>query len=248
MVVPRFRLSALFYILILFSRALVCYSQQNSADKQENYFLLVNRKVGSLLENDFLLMNARFLINKYQKAEGNPYFETSGNAAGKLLLGKKEYDNIRLLYDICNQKLFFIADNTSYKGAILELNNQIITRFYLDDKIFINSLELPQFPQSQFYEEIFLGKHIKVYARWSKKYIPTITEEYIGEFDFQNRRLFIEINGKIFNVPLKRSMSKIFAGHRQEIISYIKKNTIRLSVSNNNDLVKLFKYADTLCE
>jgi hypothetical protein len=246
MVCHRFRLSSLFYFVFLFLPALVCYSQQNSTDKQGNLFQLVNKKVDSYLENDFLLMNARFLINEFQRAKGKPYFETTDDAPGKLVLGKKEYNNIRLIYNICDQKLFFIAENTSNKGAILELNNQIITRFYLDDKIFVNSRELPLFPQSGFYEEIFLGKHLKVYARWSKIFIPGITDEYTGEFGFQKRKLLFDINGEKVDVSSKHSFLKIFAGERNEINSYIKRNKIRLAKSNNIDLIKLFKYTDSL--
>lgn len=246
MVNHHFRLASLFYFVFLFLPVLVCNSQQNSTDKQRNLFLLVNNKVDSFLENDFLLMNGRVFINKFQRAKGNPYFETTNDAPGKLVLGKKEYNNIRLIYDIYDQKLFFIAENTRNKGAILELNNQIITRFYLDDKIFVNSRELPFFPQSGFYEEIFLGKHIKVYARWSKIFIPGITDEYIGEFGFQKRKLLFDINGKKVDVSSKHSFLKIFAGGRNEINSYIKRNKIHLSRSNNIDLIRLFKYTDSL--
>ena len=246
MVYYNFRLARLFYFVFLFFPALVCNSQQNSTDKQGNLFMLVNNKVDSFLENDFLLMNARFFINKFQRAKGNPYFETTNDAPGELVLGTREYNNIRLIYDICDQKLFFVAGQTSNKGTILELNNQVITRFYLDNKIFVNSSELPLFPQSGFYEEIFWGKHIKVYAEWSKIYIPRSNDEYIGEFGFQKRKLLFDINGKNVDVSSKRSFLKIFAGETNEINSYIKKNKIRLSKSNNNDLIKLFKYTDSL--
>lgn len=246
MVRQNIRLSSLFYFVFLFLPALICNSQQNSTDKQGNLFLLVKKKVDSYLENDFLLMNARLLINKFQGAKGTPYFETTNDAPGTLVLGKKEYNNIRLIYDICDQKLFFIAENTSNKGAILELNNQVITRFYLNDKIFVNSHELPLFPQSGFYERIFSGKHIKVYARWSKLFIPGITDEHIGEFGFQERKLLFDINGKKVDVSSKHGFLKIFAGERNEINSYIKKNKIQLSKSNNIDLIKLFKYTDSL--
>jgi hypothetical protein len=246
MICHRIRLSSLFYFVFLFLPAMVCYSQQNSIDKQGNLFLLVNKKVDSSLENDFLLMNARLLINKFQRAKGEPYFETASDAPDKLVLGKKEYNNIRLIYDICDQKLLFIDENTSNKGAILELNNQVITRFYLDDKIFVSSRELLLFPQSGFYEEVFLGKHLKVYARWSKIFIPRISNEYIGEFSIQKRKLLFEVNGKKIDVSSKHSFLKIFAGERNEINSYIKRNKIRIAISNNIDLIKLFKYADSL--
>ena len=241
-----FRLSSLFYFVFLFLPALVCNSQQNNTNKKENLFLLVNKKVDSYLENDFLLMNARFLINKFRKAKGKPYFETTTDAPGKLVLGKKEYNNIPLIYDIYDQKLYFIAENTSNNGAILELNNQVITRFYLEDKIFVNSSELPLFPQSGFYERIFLGKHLKVYARWSKIFIPRNSDEYIGEFGFQNRKLFFDINGKKIEVSSKHSFLKIFASQRDEINSYIKRNKISFIKSNNIDLIKLLKYTDSL--
>lgn len=241
----RFCLSGLFYFIFLLLPALVCNSQNIGADKQGPLFLLVNNKVDSLLENDFLLMNAR-IYNDFQRSKGKPYFETLQDAPGKLFLGKTQYNNIQLLYNIYDQKLFFVAEKTINKGAILELNNQNVTRFYLDDKVFVNSRELTLFPQSGFYEEIFRGQHIKVYGRWSKYFTPGITGEYDGEFGIQKRKLLFDINGKKADVSSKNSFLKIFTGGRAEINSYINRNKIRLSKSNNIDLIKLFIYTDSL--
>ena len=130
-------------------------------------------------------------------------------------------------------------------GTILELNNQVITRFYLDDKIFVNSFELPLLPQSGFYEEIFLGKHLKVYARWSKDYVDRITMQNIGEFTSQKRKLLFEINGKMVDISSKKRFLKIFAGRKKKIKSFMKENKIRLLKSNNSDLIKLFSYTDS---
>jgi hypothetical protein len=242
----HYRLASFFYIIFLFLHTPICISQQNSADKQGNLFLLVNNKVDSLLGNDFLLMNARFFINKYPKSQGNPYFEATNNALGKLVLGKKEYNNIQLIYNIYDQKLSFSVEKYSKNGIILELNNQVITRFFLDDKTFVNSYELPLFPQSGFYEEIFSGKHLKVYARWSKLFINSVTLEYLGEFTSQKKMLLFEINGEKVDISSRHGFLKIFAGDSKKLNSYIKMNKIRLFKSDNNALIKLFGYTDSL--
>jgi hypothetical protein len=239
------RIKSFVYFIILFIPAITCYSQQNNTDKQDNLFHLVNNKVDSFLENDFLLMNARYFVVKNSRAKGNPYFETNNDTSCRLCLDKKEYKNIRLIYDICDQKLNFIVEKTSIKGTILELNNQVITRFYLDNKAFVNYGELPLFPQSGFYEEIFLGKHLKVYAKWSKQFNNIITDDHIGEFNPQQRNLLFEIDGKKVDVSSKHGFLKIFAENSKKIKSFIRTNKIKLSKSENIDLVKLFRYADS---
>jgi len=241
----HYRLASFFYIIFLFLHTPICFSQQNSIKKQGNLFLLVNNKVDSLLDNDFTLMNARFHIDKYPRANGKPFFETTYDTPGKLVLGKKEYNNIRLMYDIYDQKLSFVVEHNGYNGTILELNNQVITRFHLDNKVFVNSFELPTLPQTGFYEEIFLGKHLKVYARWSKDYVDMITVQNIGEFTSQKRKLFFEINGKIVDISSKKRFLELFAGERNKIKSFMKENKIRLFKSNNSDLIKLFSYTDS---
>ena len=241
-----YRLASFFYILFLFPHTPICFSQQNIIKKQGNLFMLANNKIDSYLGNDFLLMNARFFINKYPKSKGNPYFEAANNSPGKLVLGKKEYNNIQLIYDIYDQRLSCSVEKFSKNGIILELNNQVITRFFLDDKIFVNSYELPLFPQSGFYEEIFSGKHLKVYARWSKLFNNSVTLEYLGEFTSQKRMLLFEINGEKVDISSRHGFLKIFAGDSKKLNSYIKKNKIRLSKSDNSDLIKLFGYADSL--
>ena len=245
MAYQHYRLTAFLYAVLLFICAPVCYSQQNSFDKQGNLFSLLKNKVDSSLENDFVLMNARYFIDKYPRAYGKPYFDVSNYSPCKLILGNNTYKDINLIYDIFEQKLHFVLNKTNEKGIVFELNNQVITGFYLDDKVFVNYYELPFLPQSGFYEEIFLGKHLNVYSRWSKDYVETITMQNIGEFTSQKRKLFFEINGKMVDISSKERFLKIFAGERNKIKSFMKENKIRLFKSNNSDLTKLFSYTDS---
>jgi hypothetical protein len=245
MAYQHYRLTAFLYAVLLFISAPVCYSQQNSFDKLGNLFSLVKNKVDSSLENDFVLMNARYFIDKYPRAYGKPYFDVSNYSPCKLILGNNTYKDIHLIYDIFEQKLHFGLNKSNEKGIVFELNNQVITGFYLDDKVFVNYYELPFLPQSGFYEEIFLGKHLNVYARWSKDYVETITLQNIGEFTSQKRKLLFEINGKMVDISSKKKFLKIFAGERNKIKSFMKENKIRLFKSNNSDLTKLFSYTDS---
>ena len=204
MAYQHYRLSVFIYVVLLFISAPACYSQQNSFDKQGHIFSLVNNKVDSSLENDFVLMNARYFIEKYPRASGNPYFDVSNNSPCKLILGNNTYKDIHLIYDIFEQKLHFLLNKTDEKDVFFELNNQVITRFFLDDKVFVNYYELPFLSQSGFYEEIFWGKHLNVHARWSKDYVETITMQNIGEFTSQKRKLFFEINGKMVDISSRK--------------------------------------------
>jgi hypothetical protein len=245
MIFPLIRYVIFFCVALLLISIPVCFSQQNSSDKHGNLFSLVNTKVDSILENDFVLMNAKYFIVKYPRATGNPYYNVSKKSPCRLILGKKTYKNIDLIYDIFEQKLYFVSDKKNEKGVILELNNQVITQFYLDDKVFVNYFELPFLPQSGYYEEIYLGRHIDVYARWSKDYVDRITAQNIGEFTKQKRKLYFKINGKMVNISSRKRFLKIFSGERNKIKSFMKENKIRFSKSNNSDLIKLFIYADS---
>jgi hypothetical protein len=240
-----YRTASFFCFVFLFLLAPRCFSQQNIIKNQSDLFLLVNNKVDSSLENDFVLMNARYFIEKYPRANGKPYFDVSNYSPCKLILGNNTYKDIHLIYDIFEQKLLFVLNKTNEKGVIFELNNQVITRFYLDDKVFVSYYELPFLPQSGFYEEIFLGKHLNVYARWSKDYVETITMQNVGEFTSQKRKLFFEINGKMVDISSRKMFLEIFEGERNKIKSFMKGNKIRLFKSNNSDLIKLFSFTDS---
>jgi hypothetical protein len=191
-------------------------------------------------------MNARFRINKYPRAKGKPYFETSSDAPGRLVLGKKEYNNIRLLYDIHDQKLSFFVEKAGNYGTILEMNNQDITRFHLDNRNFVNSCELPILPQTGFYEELFVGRHLKVYGRWRKEFFDIINHEYIGEFSHQKRKLQLVVDGKTVDVTSLHGFLKLFAGQSNQIKTFLGKKKIRFSKSDNTELKKLFEYTDSL--
>jgi hypothetical protein len=242
----HYRLSGFLCLVFLFLYTSVCFGQQNNLIAGRNLFQLVNNKVDSLLGNDFLLMNARFLVQKFPFAKGKPYFEASNDEPGKLVLGKKEYNNMKLLYDIYDQKLSFVVENPVNYGSILELNNQAITRFRLDNRNFVNSCELPILPQTGFYEELYPGKHFKVYGRWSKEYIDIITDEYIGEFSHQKRRLLFLVDTSIVEVSSGHGFVRLFEGKSNQIKSFLGKKKIRLSKSDNTELKKLFEYTDSL--
>jgi hypothetical protein len=126
------------------------------------------------------------------------------------------------------------------------MNNQVITRFHLDNKNFVNSCELPALPQTGFYEELFLGKHLNVYARWSKEYIDMITEEYIGGFSPQKRRLLFVVDGKRSDVSSQHGFLNLFAGKSNQIKSFLRKKKIRFSKTDNTELKMLFEYTDSL--
>jgi hypothetical protein len=233
-------------VVFLFLYTSDCLGQQSNSKDGSTLFQFVNNKVDSLLGNDFLLMNARFSFLKYPGAKGKPFFETTSDAPGKLVLGKKEYNNIRLIYDIYDQKLSFIVEKAGNYGTLLELNNQVVTRFHLDNKIFVNSCEIPTLPQTGFYEELFLGKHLNVYARWSKEFIDVSSDGYIGEFSLQKRRLLFFVDGKMVDVSSKHDFLKIFSGKSKQIRSFLSGKKIRFSRSNNTELKKLFEYTDSL--
>ena len=242
----HYRLAGFICVVFLCIYTTNCFGQQNNLKAPSNLFQSVNNKVDSILGNDFLLMNARFHVQKYPKAKGKPYFETGSDAPCKLVLGKKEYNNIRLLYDIYDQKLSFVVEKTRNYGTILEMNNQVITRFHLDNRNFVNSCELPILPQTGFYEELFPGKHLKVYARWSKEYIDMISDEYIGEFSHQKRSLLFVVDAKTVDVSSRHGFVKLFAGKSNQIKSFPGKKKIRFSKSDNTELKKLFEYTDSL--
>jgi len=242
----HYRLTGFICVVFLCLCITNCSGQQNTLKERSDLFQSVNNKVDSILGNDFLLMNARFLVQKYPKAKGKPYFETSIDAPCKLVLGKKEYNNIRLLYDIYDQKLNFVDEKTGNYGTILEMNSQVITRFHLDNKSFVNSCELPTLPQNGFYEELFSGKHLDVYARWSKEYIDMITDGYIGEFRPQKRSLLFVVDGKRVDVSSRHGFLKIFAGKSNQIKSFPGKKKISFTKSDNTELKKFFEYTDSL--
>ena len=246
--IEYFRLAGFICVFFLILYTTNCFSQQNNLKEHSNLFQLVNNKVDSILGNDFLLMNARFLVQKYPLAKGKPYFEASNDEPGKLVLGKKEYNDIRLLYDIYDQKLSFVVEKIDNYGAILEMNTQAITRFRLDNKDFVNSNELPILPQTGFYEELFPGKHFKVYGRWSKEYIDRISEEYIGEFSHQKRRLLFLVDAKIVEVSSRHGFVRLFEGKSNQIKSYLWEKKIRFSKSDIAELKKLFEYTDSLLQ
>src|SRR5674476_1247491 len=107
MAYQHYRLTAFLYVVLLFISAPVCYSQQNSFDKQGNLFSLVNNKVDSSLENDFVLMNAR-------------YFDFSNYSSFKIFFCNNTYKDIHLIYYIFEQKLHFVLNKTDEKGVIFE--------------------------------------------------------------------------------------------------------------------------------
>src|SRR5688572_3134930 len=99
--------------------------------------------------------------------------------------------------------------------------------------------------QESFYDLLYDGS-AKLYAKRSKTYAENLeTRMVIPRFD-EHTRYFIMKDGLYKNVKSKSGALQIYADHKQDIKSFIRKNKIGFKKNKEKALIRIAEYYDTL--
>jgi hypothetical protein len=230
------------FILLILSTLQILKAQY----QQDNSYYKFVSAIDSIYNADFMLKNGRYYISEYPRAKGNPFFFSEKWIKGQLVLQNKAYENINLLYDINNERVLCIIKGTGTEEIPIRLNNDLITSFQLEDHRFIHSKYRDILPQTGFYEIIFSGNDIQAYFKWKKKYLRIYTTEYLGEFDSQQKSMYLVLNKKAYPVKDNNDFLKLFDKNKKQVKTYLKQHHIKILKSNNTILTNLFQYCEDI--
>jgi len=164
---------------------------------------------------------------------------------GILRYENSTYTNLKLRYNIYDDEIEYSEQNIIYtianKSELLDVKfGESLWTFIANDNK----------KHSGFFEVLYVKNEIKFIKKYTVKYYKKSPEKPIvgstpARFVSKASKYYLLINGNIEEVKNKKSwFYDRFYTHKNEIKNFIKKN--RLSVKNDNDLIKIIDYCFSL--
>lgn len=189
------------------------------------------------------LVQGRVYFSLYPRIEGSQYLLNEWSL-GNIRMQNRGYQEVPLLYDIYSDDLILLhLQENSFN--LIKLVKEYIQGFSLGDRRFINltySLYNETGLKMGFYELLYEAD----ISFLSKRRYLLKTENAISSFDRKDLKYLIK-EGQGYRITNKRSLIAAMGESRKKTIySFLKKQKIFLKKANDQQLVQLAKYLNTL--
>jgi len=237
-----FLLSGLFIQLYLPAQE---RAEQDISGKMERLVSDIRQLSDSLYGTDFSLINGEEYRYRHTAADGHPYFRNDSWFAGTVVSGEREHQDVWLKYDIFDDRVI-LNHTPGSETFMIALNKDEIGEFTLEKDHFIQLYDtdvVNSIAEPGYYQELYTGK-IQFLIKW-KKYISGSSGLQPGEFKPDPVRL-VRKDGVYYKVSGRSSLLRILDDHKDAISAYIRSNAIAVRNAPDSDLVRIFRYYDTL--
>jgi hypothetical protein len=174
--------------------------------------------------------------------EGQPFFGSRDWVVGSVLYDGIFYENVRMRYDLLDDKL--VIDH-HYAAIDLELISQKVTNFNLGGHRFVR-LVTPKAGtlSTGFYELLYDGK-MKLYSRWSKSRVESISGREIQVRYEEYGRLFLFHNDVYFPVKSRASVIKLLKDKMPAVQKFIRKNKLKFHAHRAESIAKILAFYES---
>ncbi len=169
----------------------------------------------------------------YTIQEGNPYFLSTGYAAGTICYDRVSYQQVPLIYDMVKETLITQDPTHLYKIA---LNNEKISSFSLLGHNFVRLIADSsdnQLPGTGFYECLYSG-NLAVFKKEKKELKDREISNNIIRYVQETRDYYIRKDGIYYPVGNRKSVLHLLADRKKQLETYIRKNGLK--IRRNPDL------------
>lgn len=222
--------------------ALVIYSNANAQlNKQENTVSYYFNTIG---DQSAILNGTKYLGYPNYFKEGHPFYITDALQKGQIVYDHVKFENIQFQYDLVADAIIFQDSNHR-----IQLINEKIEKFILEDKIFIRlKQDSPQASSinSGFYNLMFDGK-----VKFLTKYIKTKKEaiinvnELLGRFEASSI-YFIKKENRYYTIENKKDLLNLFRDKKGKIANFVKGLGFKYRKDPENYILKVASYYDQL--
>jgi hypothetical protein len=183
--------------------------------------------------------------------KGNPYYLRDFMDEETVVINNIKYLKIPLMFDLIQNKIISVMPDNR---VFISLVGQNIDQFTLNDHTFVNIKESSIHQQNfepGFYDLLFNGNQIKVFAKRTKKYSESSNTVRYGASIQRNYAdktdIFILKEGKYNLIKKKKMLMTLMEDKRAPIESYFKREGLRSSKHNfENIVVSISKVYDSL--
>lgn len=238
-----------FFLAGLFSLSAGDYLfSQNRYSGEENIYQELYRSVQNTYGFNQELVNGIFYVNRYLHALGHPFFGDDRFETGDLIFRDKTYQNVKMKYDIFEQKLL-VNCNSGDKQINVLLPDEFLSRFSFNNMFFrfytLKGIE------PGYYQVINDDGLLKCLYHWVK---TRSTSDYYRiylsyEFSDNIKKSYLISDDKVVQYRGNREFINFFEKDlHSQIRKYIRQNKINVRTCVDSDMIKLIKYCKLLTE
>ncbi len=235
-------------ILLLFSVKQILAQNTTERKLQE-----IHQKLKKIYGTSAILANGTHYLESYAHIEGYPYLSNNAWMEATLFLKGNTFDNIRIKYDIFDEKLILLSESQNGYFRTIYLEDQIVDSFYLKNRSFSRSkfinrkIKNLENVQQKYLERIYDG-HIKLYIGYYKTIISRKNDLYsaIGEFSPPKKNYFLLKNGQAHEIKRRKDIIDVFPDKKKHIKRFMRKNKIKIRKATSPDFNNLMTYLDEL--
>lgn len=209
-------------LLFLFLATSSLYAQQH----EDTLFLrtAINNTAAlyaQVIKGQTTLYNGSQYRRLPESDNGHPFFRSDDWEFGSVTYNGQYYENVPLLYDVLKDQII----TESYNGSEMVLTKEKVSRFNLNDDIFI-TVHHPSLPKAGFYQLLYDGPS-RALAKRQKGRREKISDRSIEVFFDTRDRFFIYKNGLYFQVRNKSGVLRVFGNKKTELKEFFKTNHVR---------------------
>jgi len=231
--------------LFLSGLMVLVFSEVNAQEASRETLRLLQEYFSDAFQADQHLIHGTRYYNLYPTAPGNPFFEPDEFRTGSVIINEREYKDVRLKYDICNQRLVLRYTLNTGGTADIVLIHEAIRGFEIGGKVFRKYM-IPK-KGEQFCQEIGAGSMKCIYF-WHKELIPLNNSlDSYNQYTNPVNSSFLLLNGVLLHYKGKKSFIKCFPVTAQHAVrKYIKENRIIMRHIPDADMHPLIRFCQNL--
>ena len=195
------------------------------------------------------LYTGKVYLDIYGGVQGHQFFNEEYWELSEIVYDGHHFDSVYLMYDIYNNEVLLEHFSTEGTLAPIKLYNPKISSFKIQGHSFVmlQSDSLNRMPEG-FYDQLFLGDNVGVYALRRKEIYKSTGSNTITENFIEKHKYYIRKGGIYYPIRSKGNITKALVDRKKEIKKYLNANRLYFKQNPENTLMMAATYYESLNE
>jgi len=179
-----------------------------------------------------LIYNGKIWQNLYFRIKGNPFFLSGNFLTGNVIFNGKEFKNLKVKYDICNDEVILYIN----PQTIITLNKEMVNEFtleYQDTLHHILNMGNDSTSLLKGYNNLLYDGPTALFVKYTKQ-VDIQSLNRLDDVFFQQHRIYIRKDSTIVQISGRRELFRLLGDRKTEIRSYVKRNRLNINVTRKD--------------
>lgn len=180
--------------------------------------------------------------------KGNAYvFDVNAFKAGSVNYDGVDYYNVPMLYDLNKDAVIILLYNNFTKVSLI---SERVSDFSLLGHSFVrinaDSLTGVKKVATGFYDQLFKGRHVQLFAKRAKTIQTTTGTTTLETFFSESKDYYLKIGNDYFSFGGKGALLSLLKNRKKELNQFIKANNIDYRNDPEPSMTAIVKYYDQI--